>query len=48
MSLKLSTSNLQPDKYTYTWKRTDGDGKYIAPSIETVLARLRDMRYWSS
>lgn len=31
MSLKLSTSNLQSDKYTYTWKRTDGDGKYIAP-----------------
>lgn len=31
MSLKLSKSNLQSTKYTYTWKRSDGDGKYIGP-----------------
>jgi hypothetical protein len=31
VTLKLSRSNLQTNKYTYTWKRTDGDGAYIGP-----------------
>ena len=31
MSLRLAKSNLQSEKYKYTWKRSDGDGKYIGP-----------------
>ena len=31
MAVKLKRSNLQEDKYVYTWKRDKGDGKYIGP-----------------
>lgn len=31
MAVKLKASDLQTGKYKYTWKRENGDGKYIGP-----------------
>lgn len=35
MAIRLKRSNLQEDKYTYTWKRDNGDGKYTGPADRT-------------
>lgn len=31
MAVALKRKHLQENKYTYTWERDDGDGKYIGP-----------------
>lgn len=31
MAIAIQKKHLQTNKYTYTWKRDDGDGKYIGP-----------------
>lgn len=31
MAIGIQKKHLQTDKYAYTWKRDDGDGKYIGP-----------------
>ncbi len=31
MAIQVKRSDLQPDKYKYTWKRDKGDGTYAGP-----------------
>lgn len=45
VTLKLSRSSLQTNKYTYTWKRTDGDGAYIGPLDRDRVSKVEG--YWS-